>query len=1549
MDMYDALNIRTVSSENDNAGIVQNMLGNTKVDYELGQSVATQSYTFTMYDTGEVENGEPVYRSDELFLNTDTSTGSGTQTYTFELDGLGDLGLFRPNSIQKVQFFVQNNGGNIGVVRAKNADTDANLFWFSGSAGSNFFGWSNFKSNPVINVTSNLDFFHITRVFDGDNKVIGTIKHQENNNLFYFIWNKQGNHRIAVYNDITQSVTTVLETPLLNFVQNAFVNGFAITKVEDNETLLYFTDDINPPRNINVEKAIGFTSGSGEGYTSIDEQVLDLIKYPPVFPPTTSVVIDDTKGINNLGYGMFQFRYRYFYDDAETSAYSPVSEITISDFLLRTNVFEKNSRDDYNAVDVTFNNGSQDCRKIEVIFRNGNEGEWKVFDIFDNDLSNVGSPRTERFYNDGNFGISDPTETNKLYDAVPITAATQDFLGKRNIMANAVDGYNNLEDGVLEDGLSITPRFLDSDEVASVDIPTSKNSIYVPDDAAFFYEYDYDFSGVSVEVPNYVYMMFASKFFDYTIQKGDTINDVVDYFKQKFDDLRKNGGLNPDIVSVVSIGTTIRLSTSVGALDRNFSQNAYWVEALSVRQSFKAGATHDFGIVFGDRGNRTQTVQKKDESGVYVDFFGERSGNAGDNGLQGATVMDWSLDITPPSWATHYQFVYTGNTSVDRFLQFNCARAYRTGLSNQPNDIDTDYVYVGMRHFSGKQNSYDTKSILEYQYVQGDRLRMISYWDTDLNRRVYPSETIDFQIAGYEFFENDSFNPILNNSSADAIDSTTGWYLILNENDVEGWNRDSIGDNSAGLWCPDGLNSAYFEIYNPQRQDDNNVFYEFSESFPVINAGEANRSLGGQLRNQGQDVTLTPSNFSILSRDYLDFTERPALIIGDIVTMTGTLVDSISYTVANVVEQDSGDWRVYFTTKIVTSSLPTSVILQTKTAAGVFDEGDVWWKPRKMFDGTFVINKEKEVILYAEDFNASDFFASSNWSKGRVNAFSEYSAQVRRKASVWYSEPYFPDVAFNGLSSFNLSLTPYVDYESSFGAIKLIRRRGDTLIVYQEDKVGNVAVDKRVIESASGNQLLTLTDDVLSEINYYAGDFGIGNQPESWGEINGIHYFVSLKKGAALRLGGDGITQISKYKVFDYFRDRSKEYTTLYDKVKINGGVNIEYSEYVCSFPAITKGSISVGTVGTGYDIPNSSEDSENIYVTLNLSPIYMGMQPSLKWNTENRLWDNICENWEEWGNLLVDMEKVVSDGFLAYDFNEKDSKCLVKLRAGNTDYYAQATIDYSSGVLTIPKVQDCAGFTLVYSSSGETASSTIGFNEDNNIWTSFYSFNPEHYGWINFKMISFLNGELWVHDSNETRCSFYGVNYPHGFGTYMNQEPSAVKMFQAISLEGNKNSWSVNMSTNLTNSSGVQQETLIDTTFFEEREGFFYSDIPFASSGTTTSNIIPLGSVEAVNTNEYTMIGFEAGSGVSVGDEVFENSSFRGTITAISGNVLTIDVTSGTISVGDFIYVSKPTQFYGDVMRGRVMDMSLESTETGVNELFAVNVIAKNSSYHNV
>ena len=57
-------------------------------------------------------------------------------------------------------------------------------------------------------------------------------------------------------------------------------------------------------------------------------------------------------------------------------------------------------------------------------------------------------------------------------------------------------------------------------------------------------------------------------------------------------------------------------------------------------------------------------------------------------------------------------------------------------------------------------------------------------------------------------------------------------------------------------------------------------------------------------------------------------------------------------------------------------------------------------------------------------------------------------------------------------------------------------------------------------------------------------------------------------------------------------------------------------------------------------------------------------------------------------------------------------------------------------------------------------------------------------YGNIDLEMLSFKAGELWIHNDNEIRNNFHGVQYPSQLEIISNMHPSQVKVFQAISVE---------------------------------------------------------------------------------------------------------------------------------------------------------------------
>ena len=80
----------------------------------------------------------------------------------------------------------------------------------------------------------------------------------------------------------------------------------------------------------------------------------------------------------------------------------------------------------------------------------------------------------------------------------------------------------------------------------------------------------------------------------------------------------------------------------------------------------------------------------------------------------------------------------------------------------------------------------------------------------------------------------------------------------------------------------------------------------------------------------------------------------------------------------------------------------------------------------------------------------------------------------------------------------------------------------------------------------------------------------------------------------------------------------------------------------------------------------------------------------------------------------------------------------------------------------------------------------TATFQEDDSEpkWLSYHDFRPEWYGLIGPIMLSFKDGELWVHDSTATRANFYGVQKPTRLGAIINDQPFDVKLFDCLEIQ---------------------------------------------------------------------------------------------------------------------------------------------------------------------
>lgn len=225
------------------------------------------------------------------------------------------------------------------------------------------------------------------------------------------------------------------------------------------------------------------------------------------------------------------------------------------------------------------------------------------------------------------------------------------------------------------------------------------------------------------------------------------------------------------------------------------------------------------------------------------------------------------------------------------------------------------------------------------------------------------------------------------------------------------------------------------------------------------------------------------------------------------------------------------------------------------------DFGNVWIRTRDMPFSNQASSARTEQLI--EDSHFLDTYKSNDFSYGRLNVEDKDSGQIRRYASVRYSDVYIPDTNINGLGTF--FGTSFIDYDKSHGSIQKMHSEDKSLILFQENKVGRSMVNETILRDNTGEVLVQKSDQVLSDIQYYSGEFGISDVPESFAVYGFAKYFVDKNRGAILRLSNDGITKISDYKMSDYWSDILRLTRDANSRVRILGSYNEANQEYIVS------------------------------------------------------------------------------------------------------------------------------------------------------------------------------------------------------------------------------------------------------------------------------------------------------------------------------------------------------------------------------------------------
>ncbi len=398
-------------------------------------------------------------------------------------------------------------------------------------------------------------------------------------------------HIISIWDGSTSNTT-------LNFNKAFLITG--INKIED---LLFWTDDYNQPREINVKTSYGNPIGGIDGF--IEEEIL-VIKKPPLAAPVVAPTPTTTQD-NFLEERFVCFAYRYRYADNQ---YSATSQWSKPAFLPNTFNYDIGTAlnsgmvSTSNMAIVTYNSGNSLVVGVDLLFKEMNSPIIRVIEKI-NKVTNGLADDTNysfQFQNSKIFTILPDSEILRIYDNVPRLSKAQTMMGNRILYGNYIDGYD------LIDSVGTPLRLEYFSTLFQTEIGASDIS-YTLDDGQYYFGFD-------LEIPNSVV------YFDFNgidLVKGAVLTFDIRY---KYNSYEGDVPAPTEIQPPTTISFTYILQQPFGSVYA-LCQDSDFIEKIGAVSTIETVANSCFGSTFTDvfncsieqTLNGTTTVEKY-ESGI---------------------------------------------------------------------------------------------------------------------------------------------------------------------------------------------------------------------------------------------------------------------------------------------------------------------------------------------------------------------------------------------------------------------------------------------------------------------------------------------------------------------------------------------------------------------------------------------------------------------------------------------------------------------------------------------------------------------------------------------------------------------------------------------------------------------------------------------------------------------------------------------------------------------------------------------------------------------
>lgn len=937
--------------------------------------------------------------------------------------------------------------------------------------------------------------------FTGTPKTVGSFFDDKNNAIYYFVTDDT-NHKIYQYKTDTNTLSTIAEGSYLNFDKQRLITGINIL-----DDILFWTDNENPPRRIELKK---FNADNTYYHDLTDETKVSVVKYSPFLAPSISLARGSTDN-NYIEEKFVRFSYRYKYNDGTYSQLAPFSAIAfkLADNQLDSTEVQKayeqglletfinDAREVTIDIDLPTNPVNDfGIESLEVLMKDANSSAVRIIKKLP--VSNTDTSKQHIYKSEIPTSTLNEKELLRVSDNAPIKAAAQEVVGNRIVYGNFEENYelpslnytltysakstsantayphhSIKQRRNYEVGIVLSDKYGRKSPVILGDNPTINIPARTADASSW--------NGDSIKL-TFSELPTGSHWHSYRVVVKQTQQE---YYNVYIPGLSFFNGITYFTTFGDNVNKVPRNSEAISFESEISSSNTYIYPKVINGRFYTAHVENKNGtdlnrtsytIVIPTGNNVYWSYWAADDSDYVVEeISGTQTINVpAGNAIGGLTptVEDVKVYVDGLLCAVNTHYTKTGGSNVTS-ITFTSTYAQPTGRKIT--------IFKKLR-FDGTAGT------------AGHTIKSLTYPEgTFAGGSATAGASEEFNIYTYT---GDGTTPLYpGTDGGDVYQTISGGGLVKVQ----------------GIGTLNSYSDITDTFISTSDSENNRGFYKANNNYLVASVAD---DIGFNLTGDNLIITGKVHDLAVLET-------KPFESALDIYyeTPTSGLVSDLD--LVTEIEVD------YYNTFIVKGDTPPS-------------SEDVWHIEESRIRG---------------DFNADsvDFGVVAHVTNN------DYGTTVRENTLI-YSGVYNPRTGFNETNQFPLGENITKSLDIQYGSIQKLFAEERDLVVFQEEKVSSIPIDRDIIYTAEGIPQVITSNKVFGDPMAYLGNYGIGTNPESFAYYAGRKYFVDQPKGAVLRLSRDGFTEISNYGMRTYLVQNLQTATT------ILGAWDMAKRQYVFSY-----------------------------------------------------------------------------------------------------------------------------------------------------------------------------------------------------------------------------------------------------------------------------------------------------------------------------------------------------------------------------------------------